>query len=164
MQATLTRRRGCLFCLVNILAYTTLAQGGRLPSRPPSLQPLARGVVRLDREDKASARVHASGCRDYDMVAVAFVRTSTALVELELNAVLCHAVIVSWPGDRMCSPRTCCGWCTYNTVRGVVCSSCIDSIDFEFSSLQHKSRAFDNGTEHAMLTVQGHAVLAPARL
>ena len=157
MQATPTRRRGCLFCLANVPAYTTLVQGGRFPSWSPSLQFLALGVVRLDREYKASARVHGSVCRNYVLAVVAFVRTSTALVELELNAVLCHALIVSWPHDRMCTPRTRCGWCMHNTVRGAVCSSCIDSIDF--SSLQHKSRAFD--TEHAMLTVQGQAVLAP---
>lgn len=148
---------GCLFCLANVPAYAVLAQGGRFPSWPPSLQFLALSVVCVHLEDKASARVHGSRCRNYVLAVVAFVRTSTALVELELNTVLCHALIVSWPHDRMCTPRTRCGWGMHNTVRGAACSSCIDSIDF--SSLQHKSRAFD--TEHAMLTVQGHAVLAP---
>lgn len=49
----------------------------------------------------------------------------------------------------------------YGVARAAVVG-CIDST--LFSSFQHKSRASDNDTEHAMLTVQGHAVLVPARL
>lgn len=54
------------------------------------------------------------------------------------------------------------GWCIHNGVARAAVVGCIDST--LFSSFQHKSRASDNDTEHAMLTVQGHAVLVPARL